>query len=169
MKLVAEFLRKLATEEGDLEITFRVSNWNYKSFCNDLKKIAYTLEVKPVRSKRSLNQNAYFWSLVNEIDEKLNGHRKNNQELYCQLLEMADIKYEVIQFIAEALPLIKDQFRAVKVIEHRQIKNNDCIVAKCFYGSSNFDKEEMSRLIDVALDYAAQSGVDTIFYKQMLL
>lgn len=82
---------------------------------------------------------------------------------------MADIKYEVIQFIAEALPLIKDQFRAVKVIEHRQIKNNDCIVAKCFYGSSNFDKEEMSRLIDVALDYAAQSGVDTTFYKQMLL
>lgn len=81
MKLVAEFLRKLSTEDGDLEITFKVSNWNYKSFCNDLKKIAYTLEVKPVRSKRSLNQNAYFWSLVNEIDEEIERSQKEQSRI----------------------------------------------------------------------------------------
>ena len=169
MKLVAEFLRKLSTEDGDLEITFKVSNWNYKSFCNDLKKQAYTLDVKPVRSKRSLNQNAYFWALVNEIDETINGHRKNNHELYCQLLEMADVKYEYVQIVEDALPMIKEHFRAVKVMKHKQENGNECVVCKCFYGSSNFDKEEMSRLIEVTLDYAAQSGVDTTFYKEMLL
>lgn len=169
MKLVAEFLRKLATEEGDLEITFKVSNWNYKVFCNDLQKIAYTLDVKPVRSKRSLNQNAYFWALVNEIDEHINGHRKNNQELYCQLLEMADVKFEYVQIVTEALPMIREHFRAVKVVKHKQENGNECLVCKCFYGSSNFDKEEMSRLIDVTLDYASKVGVDTTFYKQMLL
>lgn len=169
MKLVAEFLRKLVTEEGDLEITFRVSNWNYKRFCNDLQKIAYTLDIKQVKSKRSLNQNAYFWALVNEIDEKINGYRKNNHDLYCQLLEMANVKFEYVQIVADALPMIKDHFRAVKIVKHKQENGNECLVCKCFYGSSNFDKEEMSRLIDVTLDYAAEVGVDTTFYKQMLL
>lgn len=169
MKLVVEFLRKLVTEDGDLEITFRVSNWNYKRFCNDLQKIAYTLDIKRVKSKRSLNQNSYFWALVNEIDYKINGHRKNNDELYCQLLEMAEIKFEYVQILAEALPMIKENFRAVKVVKHKQVNGKEYLVCKCFYGSSNFDKEEMSRLIDVTLDYAAEAGVDTTFYKQMLL
>lgn len=168
MKLVAEFLRKLSTEEGEMEITFLVSNWNYKRFCNDLEKKAYTLDIKAIRSKRTLNQNAYFWALVNEIDESLNGHRKNNDELYAQLLEMADAKYEYIQIVDTALPMLKENFRAVKVMKHKQENGNDCVVCKCFYGSSNFDKEEMNKLIDVTLDYASQLGIDTTFYKEML-
>ena len=169
MKLVGQFVRKLRNEEGEMEVTFNISNWNFIRCCNDLEKQKYySLDIKQIKDKRSLNQNSYFWALVNEIDEKQNGHRKNNNELYCQLLEMADAKSEIIQCVAEALPMIREQFRAVKVLEHRTGKKGDTVILRCFYGSSKFDKEEMKRLIDVTIDYANELGIDTTYYREIL-
>lgn len=168
MKIVADYARKLKNDDGDLEITFIVKGWNYKNFCNDLEKDTYTLEIKKVKSKRSVNQNKTFWKLVNEIDEKINGHKKNNIDLYVQLLEMAECKYEDIMIIERAIPMLKEQFRACKVMGKVSTTNGVMSRVRCFYGSSNFDTKEMYNLIQVTLDYASEVGLDTEFYRDIL-
>lgn len=90
MKFIGTYKRKVTDEDGNLEITFALSGYDYKQQCNELEKdTKYKLEIGKFKEKRSLNQNAYFWKLVDEIDIKINGHRKDKDNLYIQLLEMA--------------------------------------------------------------------------------
>lgn len=37
-KIVANYLRKVTNEDGNLEVTFEVSNYNYKRYCQGLEK-----------------------------------------------------------------------------------------------------------------------------------
>ena len=61
-KIVANYLRKAINEDGNLEVTFEVSNYHYKRYCQDLQKKPYTLEIAEVKNKRSINQNNYLWA-----------------------------------------------------------------------------------------------------------
>ena len=81
---------------------------------------------------------------------------------------MADIKYTYLQVLEDALELVKRNFRACKVIEHRIVNGKDTVMVKVWDGQSNFNKEEMSALIEVTLDYAEQVGVPTTFYREVL-
>lgn len=169
MRLVGKYERKSINENNDLEIVFILTGYNYKRFCEDLLKgETYTLEIKKLKDKRSLNQNNYFWKLVNEIDIHLNGHRKNNWELYLQLLEMADIKYTYLQVAEEAVDIVKNNFRACKIIENRIVKGKNTVILKVWDGQSNFTKDEMKLLINKTLDYAEQVGLQTAFYREVL-
>lgn len=169
MKLVGIYKRKVTDEDNNLEVTFSFKDFNYKRYCEDLEKEnTYTLEIKKLKSKRSLNQNNYFWKLIDEINKKQNGFKKDNWALYLQLLEMADIKYTYLQVLEDALDLVKRNFRACKVIEHRIVNGKDTVMVKVWDGQSNFNKEEMSALIEVTLDYAEQVGVPTTFYREVL-
>ena len=53
-KIVANYLRKAINEDGNLEVTFEVSNYHYKRYCQDLQKKPYTLEIAEVKNKRKM-------------------------------------------------------------------------------------------------------------------
>ncbi|RHN01503.1 hypothetical protein [Dielma fastidiosa] len=169
MKFIGTYKRKVTDEDGNLEITFALSGYDYKQQCNELEKdTKYKLEIGKFKEKRSLNQNAYFWKLVDEIDIKINGHRKDKDNLYIQLLEMADIKSTYLQVLEEALEIVTNNFRTYKIIEHRTVNGKDTVMIKVWDGQSKFNTAEMAALIDVTLDYAEQVGVPTAFYREVL-
>lgn len=72
MKILGKYLHRVINPDtGDLEITFAVSDYNSKSSTEELEKELYSLEIKKPRSKRSLNQNSYLWSLIHELALKM--------------------------------------------------------------------------------------------------
>lgn len=169
-KIIANYVRKVTNEEGNLEVTFEISNYHYKRYCQDLQKKPYTLEIAEVKNKRSINQNNYLWALIHEITQHPNASSDDDWDMYCILLSMADAKYEYITCLAEALDTLKQEVRALQVLGYEQ-RENGTKWARCkvFIGSSKMNKEEMGKLIDKTLWYAEQLGIDTVYYRDMLV
>ena len=124
----------------------------------------YLVSLEPKKKKRSLDQNRYFWALLGEISRKENGNLKDVENLYTHLLEMSGAKYETLIIRHDALERFKSLVRHVKVVK-QQIVNHDIYdTVYAFYGSSTFDTSEMNHLIDTAIDYAYEVGVENPEY-----
>ena len=122
----------------------------------------YMVEIEPIRKKRSLDQNRYFWALLGEIAKKENGDLRNIDDLYTTLLEMSGAKYESLIIKDEALERFKGLVRHVKVIKQQMMGHELYDVIWAFYGSSKFNTSEMAQLIDTTLRYAAEVGVENV-------
>lgn len=116
VKIIGDYLRKVTNDEGNLEITFCVKDWNYKKTCNNLEKRTYALELAEVKSKRSIEQNRYLWALIGEINKEESGGRDGDMDIYCQLLEKANAKCEYIGALEVAEKALRDNFRAVNAL-----------------------------------------------------
>ena len=130
----------------------------------------YSIEVRAVKSKRSLEQNRLLWGLIRQIDEAENGKAtaQGSHAIYITLLEMADAKVDFIASLPEAESLLRQSFRAVKFIQQFKQGNRVMNLYKVVSGSSKMNTKEMANLIDVALDYAAQAGIDTEYWKEVI-
>lgn len=132
----------------------------------------YTVELKKYRKGRSLDQNAYFWKLVGEIAKKEDGDLRNKDALYLHLLKMAGAKYEVLYLQEEALNSLLefDVIKNCSIVNRKVINNVSMVTAYVFYGSSRFDTKEMSDLIDTALRYASEVGVENVdeYWRELL-
>lgn len=169
MKIIANYIRRVVNEQGEMEITFSLRDYHFKRQAQSLENIPYSIEIKEVKGKRTLQQNAYIWALIHEIDLAINGHKSDEMSIYCNLIEMSNIQVVPLETIEAAKPELEKTFRVVKEIERRKsIKGADTVVYKCYFGTSHFNKEEMSRFIENLLDYAQEVGVETAYYDKVL-
>ena len=143
MKLLARYHHRVINPDtGNLEITFAISDYNSKANTEELEKELYSLEIKKPRSKRSLNQNAYLWSLIHELALKMD---EDDLDVYIKLLNESKAKYEVLKVLSEAENDLKKCFRVVKLIKYDV--NKDYAYFQCYYGSSTFTTDEMNKLM----------------------
>ena len=120
----------------------------------------YILELKEVKSKRSLQQNKYMWALIHRIAS----HKDMNQtevEIYTSALEEANAKYIYLLGIAEAENELRKNFRAVKVVRPTYENGKEYIVYKCFIGSSKMNTDEMTKLLEIIIAWAEELGIET--------
>lgn len=125
---------------------------------------AVRVEIKRQKNKRSLEQNKYIWQLISLIDEKINGFVGDEMTIYCQVIEEARIKTEYIQTLEEAKKYLEETFRVVKEIERR----GNSVLYRCYIGTSQFTKEEMSRFIEVLINRAYREGLDVLEFEKRL-
>lgn len=162
MKLTAKFNRKLSDDDGNAEVSFTVENFIQKQRLSELEKDKlYSLEIKEIKSKRSISQNKYMWALLSEIDRAINGRETDVMDIYIMALEMAQAKYTYIGALEETESELRKSFRAVKKIKPIDLNGKDGYMYKCFIGSSKMNVKEMNELIDTVLDMAAKAGIDT--------
>ena len=124
----------------------------------------FKLELTELKSKRSVFQNRKMWALIHEIayHEGL-----TDNDVYCQIIEMANLRVEYLQVLPEAIDSLKKVFRVVKEVEERTSDKGKLMkVIQCYYGTSTFDTKEMSEFIDRLLDYASQIGIDVREYRE---
>ena len=160
----ATFARKQTTDEGKVEIVLTLNSYADGIITTSLEKGAlYRVNMTPVRSKRTLEQNALMWSTIHEIAVAENGERATTDdewEIYVQCLEKTGAKCEVVVIREEALPMLAETFRAYKVLGNLESPNGwKMVQAKVFYGSSKMDVTEMGKLLDVVIDRAYQNGI----------
>lgn len=158
IKLLARYHHRVINPDtGNLEITFAISDYNSKANTEELEKELYSLEIKKPRSKRSLNQNAYLWSLIHELALKMD---EDDLDVYIKLLNASKAKYEVLKVLSEAENDLKKCFRVVKLIKYDV--NKDYAYFQCYYGSSTFTTDEMNKLIDTAISWCNELNIPTL-------
>ena len=166
IKLIGEYARTLTDENGISEVVFRFDNWVMKRSAKQLVGgTIYSLEIKEPRDKRSLNQNALFWVIVGDIAKDVG---MTDEEVYPKIVERTGTNFEVITAIREAIPRLKETFRAVVELPMLEDKEGGLVDLKVFFGSSKFNKKEMSELIEKALYYAEQVGIDATIYEAQM-
>lgn len=156
IKVIGDYIRKSINEDGDLEITIKIKNYNDKKRIDQLTKDTYQFEIKKQKSKRSLQQNALLWVLIHQIAEEL---QQDDMEVYISLLEEANAKFEYLLGLPTIEEELKRNFRAVKVVRPQEYQGKEMLVYKCFIGSSKFDTKEMTILIDKALEWCANLDI----------
>ena len=135
----------------------------YKTVDDWITKIGkkVTLTIKENRKKRSLNANAYFWVLLNDLAIKLNTTR---DELYKHYVR----EYGVSQMV---LVSGKDKAEAKKEFIDRWAKSHDSSgwfaedfgnAIMVYFGTSTYDSKEMSRIINAVVEDCKASGINTL-------
>ena len=121
----------------------------------------YVLTVKEHKEKRSLNANAYCWTLLDRLAEKL---RIGKTELYRNFIKDVGGNAEVICIQNKALARFKHIWELGHVgrfVEEIPSKLEGCTNLIVYTGSSDFDKAEMSRLIELIVAECKENGIPT--------
>jgi hypothetical protein len=170
MKIIAKFNDMYYTEDQEVIVSFKTNNFQSKARFKEMDKdVAYSIEFKPVKSKRTLNQNSYFWSLLGELAKAINGDNDMGT-IYCNLLARFGTKFDTIKILKRAVDDFKkfSQFRYIHEIADIVENNSEMTVLQCFYGSSSYTKKEMMNLIDGALHMASECDLDLVYWKDAL-
>jgi hypothetical protein len=125
----------------------------------DLEKLS--IEVKPFRQRRSLDANAYFFVLADKLAEKL---RITKEEVYRNAIREIGGVSETVCVRNQAVERICDSWRKNGLgwqTETFPSKLEGCTNVILYYGSSTYDKEQMSRLIENIVQDCKEVGIET--------
>ena len=174
MILKVNSIKVHTTEDGTAELTLaidQISRGAVKSVVTEARKAlesdgVLSCELKRVKKRRTLPQNALLWRLLTIYAETLNGGRTGDitpEKLYYEMLE----RYGVAVFVAVPDICIDDlrkAYRKIKIIDETVIERNGkrtpAKTVKCILGSSKYNTEQMKKLIDGIFDELAILGVD---------
>jgi hypothetical protein len=165
MKLTGKYVRKAYNENNECEITISVPRYQDKYLQEINKTDTYKISIDKEKSQRSILQNDKLWAIITDIANE-QGY-KDTWELYLQILKKSGAKTTKIPVIKEAIPELKKAFRIVTPLY--KIKSDsgaEMIVTECYFGSSSFNTKEMSELIECALEWAENVGLDTRIYEE---
>jgi hypothetical protein len=171
MKLVGNKVSYSTDDMGNLIVSLNIPRDMYQNQANARKVVQglkevdlISCELKVNEKSRSYEQNALLWEIIGKISEHENGTRRTTEtwRIYAQLLIKANIKYTEIRALTKAKDILESSFRAVVEIPNSS-KNTSIGESKlywAFYGSSTYTTKEMTLLIDCALDWAGELGVE---------
>ena len=165
-----------------MELKFSKSNWNMDStgavwlnlqldkddipmarrFVATQEK-PHTAVLKPFRVKRSLDANAYFWTLIHKLSEKV---RIPPVDIYRMLIKDIGGNCEIIPIRNDAVDKWKEQWESrgvgwvCEVLRDSKFDGYTTIIN--YYGSSTYDTAAMSRLIELIVQECKTQGIETL-------
>ena len=121
-----------------------------------LKDFDVDVEIKKATKHRSLDANAFMWSLCTEIAKAI---RTTKEEVYKKAIREVG-EYEPLPIKAEAVETFMARWAAkgtgwfAEVIDDSKLQGYKLVFA--YYGSSTYDTASMSRVIDYLMDEMKQ-------------
>lgn len=128
---------------------------------DELHNEKLTIKIAKFKQKRSLDANAYCWTLISRLAEKLN-------------IPKTDIYRDAIKEIGGNSDTVCVQDKAVQSLcdgwqrngigwqtETMPSKLQGCTNVVLYYGSSTYDTAQMSRLINNIVEECQQQGIET--------
>ncbi len=128
----------------------------------------YRIRIEKAKKKRTLDANAYCWTLIGKLASKL---RVTPQEIYREAIRDTGA-YTVLPIAEDAVESFTDLW------ESRGIgwlvddlgpcrRTEGYRNLRCWHGSSVYDSAEMSRLIDRIVDECKTQGVETLTPREL--
>lgn len=163
MKIIGK-VKEIKELKRGKELIIEVDAFPYVDMIDELEAKPYSIELNGIRAKRSIEQNRLMWALIREICDETNGG-DDLMDLYCQFLEIAGIKYEIILVDPSvSVEALRKAFRAVQFMGTLEVDGRVMWQYKAFTGSSRFNSAEMNKLIDVILKTAYELGLEEYEY-----
>lgn len=158
-------ISKLMDDEGNVIVSLTVTNYDRyiadmavreSKDCNSL-----SVEIKKYRANRSLEQNKMFWALATKIALETAGSKTQEvvEDVYCNLLEEANVESDFMLAPSETEATLKKSFRVVRKRGTREVNGKTLTIFQFWLGSSKFDTEQMTELIELALNRCADLGI----------
>ena len=118
-------------------------------------------EIKQKRQKRSLDANAYCWVLLNKLSEAL---QTPNEELYRRYIKeiggVSDTVCVPTKSVKRLTEIWADNGLGWQT-DTFPSKIGGCTNVILYYGSSEFDTKQMSRMIDSIVQDCQSIGIET--------
>ena len=168
MKSQANQIRLQFSANMKPEIIVTLTSRDGLESLNDLKAATdkgktLDVEIKPHRERRSLDANGLLWVMLGKIAEAL---RTDKDAVYLKMLKRYG-QYTYVIAKPEAVEKLKQSWRLVE--EVGKTKNGDGVQLLCYFGSSLYDKREMSVLIDGTVSEAKELGIETMTPRELAL
>lgn len=147
---------------GDLKVILTAPRAELKSFDALPKNKDLVVTIKRFAPKRSLDANAYFWKLCDEVAKAVGA---NKEEIYktkireCGVFEMVPIKSEAVadfqkRFAKNGLGWFAESADASKLQGFQRVM--------VYFGSSTYSTAEMARIIDSIVADCRELGIPTL-------
>lgn len=147
--------------DGGWLLTIR-TNENVGGLFDELHECDVDVAVKKYRKKRSLDANAYCWVLL----DRLAAHYGiSKQEVYRQEIRNIGGVSDVLclrEKAADAFCRSGERNGIGWMAETFPSKLKGCVTVTVWYGSSTYDTEQMSRLIDTIVQDCKAAGIETM-------
>lgn len=132
---------------------------DFRETFDRLKDKVVDIEIKPHREKRSRDANAYCWMLIDKIAAAMN---EDKVTIYREAIRNIGGVSEPICVRDRAVDAIRESWeqRGIGwITDTMPSKLEGCTTVILYYGSSTYDKEQMSRLIDHLTRDAQELGI----------
>ena len=145
--------------DGTQNITITVGA-DFRETFDKLKDGTVKVEIKKASNRRSNNQNAYAWELIDQIAAA--SHTKISEVYRNAIREIGGVS-TMVGMKDEAIPVFRDSWekghlgRQVEIIPGSTKPGWSNV--KIYFGSSEFDKEQFGRLLDILIQDAEALGI----------
>ena len=151
-------------QTDQLNITFSV---NEKSAAAEIDKIKeeqkLSIEAVKFRKKRSLSANALLWACLGEIATVL---RTDKWDVYLLMLKRYG-KFTYICVKPNVVEAVKAQWRECEEIGSITLNGQDAVQLICYFGSSTYNTQEMSVLLDGVISEMKEIGLQPPMSSEM--
>ena len=115
-------------------------------------------EINIYREKRSLNANAYFWKLADELASVLN---ITKEDVYKRAIYHVG-KFQILEAKSEEIAQsFCKRWRMNGMGWYAYCDKEKPTIIYMYYGSSVYDSKEFARLIDFVTDECKRQGIET--------
>ena len=118
------------------------------------------VDIRPVKNKRTLDQNRLMWALLNRLALALSGDTPGGvtaDQCSLALLTEFGAEVETWRVPVKALPALRNTYRVVQMVE---LLDNGYCMARLGLGSSSFDRQQMHDFLERIFDRLSEAGVD---------
>lgn len=146
--------------DGQLNVMLTVPRM-YADDLMRLKDDPVSIDIKKYREKRSLSANALMWCVCQELSDAL-GPTVTKEDVYRRAVREVGT-YAGLSIRKDAVDMFARRWTEkgigwfVEVVDDDS--QRDHVLVFAYYGSSTYETDEMSRLLDYLIDEAEQIGI----------
>lgn len=149
--------------EQIISVTVRV---DFREQFDSLKDFDVDIEIKRHRERRSLDANAYCWLLCGRIADKLTDESKQTKEdVYRAAIREIGVYKDFTNMSPDDAKTLRHAWALLgtgwitEQVDYSQDGNS--VIVRCYYGSSQYNTKQMSRLIDNLVQDCQALGITT--------
>ena len=121
----------------------------------DLNGKDLSISISKGKKKRSLDANGLLWACIGEIAHALTADK---WDIYLKMLKRYG-QFTYICVIPSAVEAIKKQWRECEEVGKVNINGRESVQLLCYYGSSTYNTNEFSKLLDGVISEMKEIGL----------
>ncbi len=146
-----------------LKITFEINENLNQETIESIQGVKLSIKAEKYKKKRSLDANALLWVCLGQIASAL---RTDKWEVYLQMLKRYG-KYTYICVKPGVVEAVKQQWRECEEIGEVDINGQKAIQMLCYFGSSTYNTQEFSVLLDGVISEMKEMNLETPTSEEM--